>query len=288
MGKTNQIKKYMGTLIEISINSPEKSQNELNAIIQKAFKQFEYVVKKYSRFCPTSELSYLNRTHEQYTKVSNELFNLIKFSKQVAKETNYAFDPTIIDLLKAFGYDTDYDPKRISEKLAQADKLIQQVEEIKKHRKNIKNVKMNDENKTIYLPKGVQIDLGASAKGLAIDLATKILRKNHITNFIINAGGDIFVGGEKTIALFNPQNPDKFKKIKLKNKAIAGSGKSAKQLGIFSHILNPKNSPTSFQQVYVIADKAIIADIYSTALFLSGKNGIKLLRKKGLKFIIYQ
>ncbi len=281
----------MGTKIEIRLDDDEFSTSKLNELSNLAFKKFEFVVKHFSRFDENSELSKLNRSSGETFKVSKELFYLIKLNLFVAKQTNYIFDPTIIDLLKAFGYNKNYNEGEIFNKL-QEKNFKKQILEIKKHRKNAKDIELNSKNLSVKLPKDVEIDLGASAKGLAIDLACEVLNKYNVKKFLINAGGDIYSKGVHKIALFNPKtNYKNYEKINLKNEAIAGSGSWAKKVGIFSHIINPTLTDPKgnklFQQVYVIAKNATIADIYSTALYLLGKQGIKLIKDNNLRAIVY-
>ena len=52
---------------------------------------------------------------------------------------------------------------------------------------------LDDDEQTVTLLRPVSLDLGAVAKGLAIDLAAKELR--GLPGFVVNAGGDIFASG---------------------------------------------------------------------------------------------
>jgi len=44
---------------------------------------------------------------------------------------------------------------------------------------------------------GMKLDLGAIAKGYAVDCAVKKLLENDLTDCLINAGGDIYCLGNK-------------------------------------------------------------------------------------------
>ena len=52
---------------------------------------------------------------------------------------------------------------------------------------------LDDQAHTLFLNKPLVIDLGAVAKGFAIDLAANEL--NDFAGFVVNAGGDLFAGG---------------------------------------------------------------------------------------------
>ena len=61
--------------------------------------------------------------------------------------------------------------------------------------------------------KGMAIDLGGIAKGYAVDKAFEILQSLGHKNFIVNAGGDLRVGGKRlnqpwTIGIQHPREPE--------------------------------------------------------------------------------
>ena len=102
-------KNIMNTVLTIKIVANDKEIEIVNNCIQNSFKIFDYVVERFSRFIDSSELNFLNKNQGRWTKVSEELFYLVKYSLNLAKLTNGYFDPTIIDLLEMYGYDKNYD-----------------------------------------------------------------------------------------------------------------------------------------------------------------------------------
>lgn len=276
----------MGTLVEITISTGIPKIDVLNAI-DEAFNQFNYVINKFSRFKSTSELSKLNRNAGTWHKVSADLFHLIEYSLELSKLTSGLFDPTIIDILRAYGYDSSYDTSRIARHLEQ--NISTQLEQQKTTRPSPLDIKLNKSTLEVRLLPDQNIDLGASAKGFAIDLAKNCLIRSGLNDFIINAGGDIWAQGTKKIALFSPTAPDKILgAVKIKNKSIAASGTFAKKVGAFHHLINPKTmKPHSLTlQAYAIAQSAMEADAWATALFLLGQEGVKLARQYNIKTII--
>jgi len=278
----------MGTTIQITIYEPKSKIKALDAI-DDAFEQFDHVIKKFSRFDPESELSHLNKSQGKWFKVSKEFFMLIEKSLLASKESNYLFDPTIIDLLIAYGYDKSYDPGRIIRR-TKTGSFKRELEHVMKNRPYPSEINMDKKNLSIFLQKKQRLDLGASGKGYAIDLARNALIKAGFKNFIVNAGGDVYVGEKgKKVALFDPRNPaSPLGTIILKNKALAGSGSFAKKAGDFHHILNPGSGKAGNKvlQTYAIAPTALEADIYATVLFLMGRKGLELMQTKGFQSII--
>ena len=76
----------------------------------------------------------------------------------------------------------------------------------------------------------MSIDLGGIAKGYAVDRGFELLRSLGFKNLIVNAGGDLRVGGTKlnqtwTIGIQDPRSPQKIMaRIPLSDSAIATSG----------------------------------------------------------------
>ena len=276
---------YMNTTINIKVLSDE-SREKIEKGLDEAFSKFKYVVDKFTRFEPTSELSKLNSAGGPF-KVSEELFDLVKFSLKIAEETGGAFDPTIIDLLEAYGYKKGYDFSVLENR----EKLQKEIDQIAKTRPSFMDIKLNDENNSVVLAKKQRIDLGGVGKGYAIDLAAKVLLP--FKNFIINAGGDIYVSGtNKDKKLWNAGllfidekgQTKLIGKVDMKDQALASSGSWARKVKYFHHLLNPRTGKphNEILQTFVIAKRAIDADAYSTALFVSGQDGIEVLEAKGI------
>ena len=135
------------------------------------------------------------------------------------------------------------------------------------------------------------LDLGGIAKGYASEKATEVLRKNGISRAVINAGGNIYVLGEK--GLFTPwklgiQDPRSSSNIvgilHVKDSAAVTSGdyqrffeKGGRR---YHHILNPVTGfpADGLTSVTVVAASSTEADILSTALFVMGlEKGMALL-----------
>jgi thiamine biosynthesis lipoprotein len=282
----------MHTIIRISVIS-DQGTVFTNDKLEEAFDQFTQVTRKYTRFDKTSELSQLNNSSNgKAIKVSLELFELIEQALFVAKETDGLFDPTIIDLLEAYGYGAKADFAELNNP-----KLMQEIKEILLLRKSYKQIKLDREALTVQLAPNQRLDLGGIAKGYAIDLAQQTLIKSF-DSFIINAGGDIRANGKKedgnpwVVALEKaPQFISKeapktsWGNIELNDMAIAASGAWSRKIKFFHHLVNPKTGlpVEDTVQVFTLAKNATLADIWATALFMMGKDGISLAVKNNIE-----
>lgn len=141
--------------------------------------------------------------------------------------------------------------------------------------------------------KGVAIDLGGIAKGYAVDLAAKALRAAGLNNFLVNAGGDLYLAGDKNgkpwkVGLQHPRQNDQVFPITPKSGGIVTSGDYERYFdwegARYHHIFAPSTgSPAASGcvSVTVWADTTMRADILATVAFVLGpQEGLALLEKE--------
>ena len=262
----------MGTFWEVISND-----KQAGVIVFTEAARIEQLLSKY---LDSSEISQLNRLGK--LKVSPDTFYIIKKSKEFWLQTSGAFDITVAPLVDLWGF-TDRkfqvpadDKIRAALKLVGSDKIIL-------HEKD---------NVVEFKTPGMKIDLGAIAKGYALDCAVKKLKENNIDSCLINAGGQVFALGDRSgkswkIAIRGTNQSEIAGFLELKNQSASTSGnyeqyffKNGKR---YCHIINPQTGypvDTKINSVTVIADQGTDADALSTAIFILGKeNADQLLRK---------
>lgn len=274
-------KNFMNTVITIKVVQQDESTVGINNAIEDAFGEFDRIVKQYTRFNENSELSNLNRNSGSWVNISDEFLTLIQYMLDLAKKTDGAFDPTIIDFLEIYGYDKNYDFSKLNN--PQLDQMVQKKLD---ERKSFRNIEVDEENKRVKLEKGQRIDLGGIGKGYAIDCAFNKLDGGGIKNFLIDAGGDIRAKGKNDknsfwkVDLKHKDENDKeiiIGEVELKDSSLACSGSWARKVKQFHHLINPKTGKpeNSKRTVYVEAKTGIESDSWATAIFVGGENVIK-------------
>ena len=144
---------------------------------------------------------------------------------------------------------------------------------------------------TLLTP-GMRLDLGAIAKGDALDAALAVLRSNGISRALVTCGGDMAAGdpppGRKgwriELAPLNPTNAPPAQFVMLANAGLATSGDLFQRVilnGVrYSHIVDPRTGLglTDHSLVVVIAPDATTADALSTTVSVLGPEaGLKLI-----------
>ena len=222
-------------------------------------------------------------------KVSPETMEVIKKAQEISELSEGGFDITVGPLTELW-------------RKAREKKIPPSIEEVKEKLGlvNFKNIETDQEGKVFLKKKGMAIDLGGIAKGYAVDRAFKLLMSFGYKNFIVNAGGDLRVGGLKnnqpwSIGIQNPRESQKIlARISVSDTAVATSGDYEKyfiyQGKRYHHIFSPKDGfPTEgCQSVTIFSKDGMTADALATAVFVLGREkGYSLCQKlEGVDCII--
>jgi thiamine biosynthesis lipoprotein len=248
------VEPHMGTLVRVTIYSKDASP------MHAAFSRIAELDEELSDYKPESELNRLCRTHDQAVHVSEDLFRVLDASLKLSKLTDGAFDVTVgpITHLWRLGKIAD----------AQTMSLV-----------GWKNVVLDKRHRTVELKQsGMQLDLGAIAKGYAADEALKILRKVGVTKALVAVSGDVAAGdappGTKGWRVgLEPAGGE----ILLRNAAVSTSGDTEQFREIggvrYSHIVDPKTGLglRSEIAVTVVARRGLDADPIATAVSVMGE-----------------
>jgi thiamine biosynthesis lipoprotein len=251
--------------------------------VTRAVEWFRHVEQACNRFDPTSELCRLSQRVGVAVPVSNALLQSVWFALAIAEETEGAFDPTVGRRMAARGFDKDY---RTGER-ANVDVEVSPDA-------TYRDVTVDVEHRTITLHRPVLLDLGAVAKGLAIDMAAKELAP--FENFAIDAGGDLYFGGHNrngepwSVGIRHPRREGAMiETLRISNSALCTSGDYERRTDAGHHIIDPRTGDASIDvaSATVQAPFAMVADGLATAAFVLGpERGIALLEKHGVKGMI--
>ena len=119
------------------------------------------------------------------------------------------------------------------------------------------------------------MNLGGIAKGFIVDVVSQKMLKMGLKNFIVNAGGDMYVASEtpQKIGIRDPFDYTKIVKyIEVKNCAVATSAitDAAKLAGGMSCAVyrNSNKNPIN-QHVTIVAKQCVVADILTKIYLLT-------------------
>jgi len=237
---------------------------------------------------PPSEVWQINAAAgDKPIKVSAETYAVIERAIDVSRRSGGVFDITVGAFKGLWKFDEDMDgtlpdPADVKRRLA----LV-----------NWKDVALDARQRTVFLKrKGMSITLGGIAKGYAVDKCAEILRKRGFTDFMMQAGGDMYIAGKKgtepwTVAIRDPRGPANtfFATAPVEDHSFSTSGDYERGFvkeGIrYHHILDTRTGQPAHtsRSVTVRAKDAFTADAWSKVMFILGpKAALALIKREKL------
>ena len=238
-----------------------------------------------STYIPNSIISRIN-ANEKNVIVDKYFTACFKKAKEVWKNTNGAFDPTVYPLVNAYGFGPGKKQKIEKSKIDSILKFVGfQLIELKG-------------NKIIKKDPRVALDFNAFAQGYSVDVVSDFLNSKGITAYIVEIGGEVYAKGKKpngknwTIGIEKPidnkESENPFKAIvKLENLAIATSGNYRRFViedGVkYAHHIDPKTGyPTknNLLSASIFAKECISSDANATGVLVLGLDKAKVFLQK--------
>lgn len=243
-----------------------------------------------SRFRADSELRRLNARAGEVVRISPLLASAIAAAIRGAELSDGAVDPTIGTAIRLAGYDTDF---------ASLAKDDQPLRLIAKRVPGWRGLYFRAQEREVMVPHGVELDLGATAKALAADLAAAAaLRTMAHGGVLVSLGGDIAVAGEPPAGGWLVQISEDSaaaveqseETVRLASGALATSGTAVRRWsrgGVqLHHIIDPATglpSDNCWRTATVTAASCVDANIASTAAIVMGQAAIPWLEQNRLQ-----
>jgi thiamine biosynthesis lipoprotein len=258
---------------------------ERDEAVSRAFEWFQRVEACCTRFDPRSELMQLTAQIGVAVPVSPILYEAVQFALAVAEDSNGAFDPTVGYLMERGGFNREHcTGEMIRTSLEPAGPV------------SYRDVRLDPDLKAITLLRPLILDLGAVAKGLAVDLAAREL--HALGDYAIDAGGDLYLAGHNaagapwSVGIRHPRDEHQlFDSLRVSNRAVCTSGDYERRSssGDGHHVIDPRAgvSAAAVASVTVVAPTAMLADALATAAFVLGPtDGLRLFDRHGVDGLI--
>jgi thiamine biosynthesis lipoprotein len=222
-----------------------------------------------SRFRDDSELTRVNEASGHPTPIGPLLAEAVEVALRAARLTGGMVDPTIGEALVLAGYDRDFASLRPSTRPLQAVRVP-----------GWQAVSLDRDRGLLTIPRGVRLDLGATAKALAADrAAAAAARTCPETGVLVNLGGDIAVAGPAPeegwlvgVADDHRDAPDQL--LTIRSGGLATSSTTARTWGAGRHhIIDPRTgipAGTCWRTASVAAANCVDANTASTAAIVLG------------------
>ena len=262
--------------------------NEIKALLQ----EYHQLYTIYERFDNLNNMVTINDVKNgahSVVKVDKKIIDLLKFAKEMYGKTNGAVNVAMGSVLKIWHiYRNDGLDNPLDAKLPPMEQLKTASEHI-----DIDKVIIDEENQTVFLDDpDLTLDVGAVAKGYAVEQIAKYLEKKGISGYLLNVGGNvrsIGMAGDKTwnVGIENPDIDDEEKAhieyLHLSGESLVTSGSYQRFYNVdgidYHHIIDPQTlmPGTKYRSVSVLTNDSGLGDALSTSLFLTDyESGLEL------------
>lgn len=263
----------MGTYYGVKIRNGNKAAD------QEIERTLAEVNAEMSVFDPDSEISRINKAPaNQWLELSEPMQKVLQKAREVYRQSNGAFDPTVGRLIELWGFGTSGQKKRPDDKDIQMLLKTSGFDKIHFSPDGRKLKKANNE---------VMINLSAIAKGYGVDRIAERLEELGMNDYVIEIGGEVRAAGQKSpaadgwnIGIIKPEKhyAENAYIVTLKNGAVATSGsyrnffeEGGKR---FSHTISPQTGypvESNMVSVTVFHPSCMTADALATALMAMGE-----------------
>ncbi len=261
------------------------SQDEFDTICEDIKAELEEYHKLYTIYnsyeginniCALNKLE--NGVHQEL-KVDKKIIDLLIFSKEIYKKTEGEVNVAMGSVLSIWHKHRNYglnNPEKAT---------LPEIADLKKasEHTDINDIIINEEESTVFLADPLMtLDVGAVAKGYAVQKIAESLASKGITDYLLNIGGNVKgvskIDGE--VWKVGIENPDKesaqayIQELEITNESVVTSGSYQRFYVVdgksYHHIIDSETLMPceKFASVSVICEDSGLADALSTSLFL--------------------
>jgi thiamine biosynthesis lipoprotein len=260
----------MGTIAEFAVVHPDPREAEW--AIDAAVEELRWVERTMTRFDDQSDIGRANLfAARRPVVVTADTALVVLEALRWADATNGMYDPAAGQIVKLWDVNHRHEPPPESSLSVLAGRQLHRQVEVGRHR---------GEPVLVYHDADVTLDLGAIAKGYAVDRAVDALRARGITQAVVNAGGDLYALGSAPndapwqIGVRDPNDTRAVAQILPVSDGAVGTSGTYMQFfryrgHRYHHLMDPTIAAprrTTMQSYTVRADRNLHADVAASSL----------------------
>lgn len=265
-----------------TIKYRDAQQRDLSVAVDSTLKAID---QSLSLWVEGSTVNAFNLAAREYTTDDSHFRIMVARSEQLWNETEGAFDPTVLPLVKAWGLGKD---GRSALDTVAIDSIRRYV--------GMDRLAMDEDwrERPVFPPDityrkdhpQVQFDPNGIAQGYTVDVLAQLLEARGITNYMVEVGGEVRArgsndrGGVWTIQIDKPVEGQEHVEqivVPLADRSLATSGNYRKFIEVdgkrYGHTLDPRTgrpAMNSLLSASIIADDCATADALATTMLVLG------------------
>ena len=259
----------------------EQEFANMNREIQALLGEYHKLFDIYNEYDGMVNLCTLNKAvdgQHQKLKVDRKIIDMLLYAKEMYSLTDGKMNVAMGSVLSIWH---DYRTAGIDEPWNAELPPMDALTEAAKHT-DINNIIIDEENSTVWLADPqMKLDVGAFAKGYAVEMVARMIEEKGKTSYTLNVGGNIRTIGIKgngdkwKTGIENPNDTsENIEIVELEDQAIVTSGSYQRYYYVdgknYHHIIDPDTlmpAEKGFLSVSVICKDSGMGDGLSTALF---------------------
>jgi thiamine biosynthesis lipoprotein len=302
-GQTRASWQALGTSVELLLDDRD-ALRQARAIVERELDRIDLAC---SRFREDSDLTRLNGRSGRTVRVDPLLIEATELALRAAELTDGDVDPTLGGALELVGYDRDWqllasvppatmglpvgEPHEDTTATAAHSRVFASF------RSGWQTVELDRKHATLRIPRGVKLDLGATAKAWAADRATRAVYDAIGCGVLVSLGGDISTAGPAPARGWRihvtddhrsgPEAPGQT--ISISSGGLATSSTTVRRWRhegrTMHHIIDPSTGGPAhsvWRTVSVAANDCADANIAATAAIVRGRRAARWLAELGL------
>ncbi len=266
----------------VGYETSQQAFDETCEIIKSELLQYHKLYTIYTSYENINNLCAVNKVikgSHQKLVVDKKIIDLLLFCKEWYKETNGTLNIYMGSVLSIWH---NYRDEGLNNPENAKIPPLSDLKEAAKH-SDINNVIIDEETDTVFIADPeMKIDVGAVAKGYAVERVAEALEEKGITGYILNVGGNVRAIGDANgklwqVGIENPDTKSEEKYIeylKIKDMSLVTSGSYQRFYTVngknYHHIIDSETlmPGEKYRSVSVLSKDSGVADALSTTLFL--------------------
>jgi FAD:protein FMN transferase len=279
-----RVHRAMGTVIQVTVWTAD--DGPAVRAIDEVFSEFERLDQMMTTWTQTSDVARINAAagDGKPVRVAPEVIECVGRGKEAARRSGGTFDLTVGAFAGVWKFDENNADTIPPPELVDARRRLVDWRDLLVDRRR----------GTVRLRRaGQKITLGGIAKGYAVDRAAAILRARGLTDFMVQAGGDLYVAGRRgdrawRVGIRDPRGAreDFFAAVEVEDRTFSTSGDYerfvVKDGRRYHHILDPRTGypATAVRSVTIMARDAVTAETMAKIVFIQGASrGLALVER---------
>ena len=260
----------MGTVAELAVvhRDPAVAESAIDAAIA----ELRWVERTMTRFDDSSDIGRANlHAARAPVPITPETAFVVTEALRWAEATNGMYDPAAGRIVKLWDVNHRHEPPAEASLAALAGRRFHRYVEVGT---------LGGQHVLAYHDRDISLDLGAIAKGYAVDRAVQALRRHGIRQAVVNAGGDLYALGSAPgdepwrIGVRDPNDARRVAEVlQVVDGAVGTSGTYIQNFRYrghcYHHLMDPSIAAprrTTMQSYTVRADCNLHADVAASSL----------------------